>query len=335
MIQFLSAFMLVNCHFGFHVYYRDLVFTQKISWFKCSIKVVISHSGTRTGREQCGLPENWNRVESWLKSDGFIYFESDHKTASFVSKWPSLPVLKDYSVRPDESFWKSFPYKPLPTMPETDIDVDLLESSVEDVKAKMTIHQYERCRKAVSYLRTGAPSFQSDVLPSCFVKNAACAVKHGRQVTEHIASWVKEGFAAGPFDSPPCAKFRVNPIIAVVQPTKVRPVLNVSVPELASFNSCVNEFETEKVRMATASQFGQNLLECGVNSTISKMDLVSAYKQVPAKVQDLRLQGFYWLGKYFVETRQIFGAKTSVCNYDIVGETLKLLALLHCTIPHH
>jgi hypothetical protein len=31
-------------------------------------------------------------------------------------------------------------------------------------------------------------------------------------------------------------------------------------------------------------------------------------------VKDLRLQGFSWLGKFFVETRQVFGAKTSVCN---------------------
>jgi hypothetical protein len=34
-----------------------------------------------------------------------------------------------------------------------------------------------------------------------------------------------------------------------------------------------------------------------------------------------------------VETRQVFGARTSVCNYDIVGETLKLLALLESGIP--
>jgi hypothetical protein len=34
-----------------------------------------------------------------------------------------------------------------------------------------------------------------------------------------------------------------------------------------------------------------------------------------------------------VETRQVFGAKTSVCNYDIVGETLKLIALIESEIP--
>jgi hypothetical protein len=66
---------------------------------------------------------------------------------------------------------------------------------------------------------------------------------------------------------------------------------------------------------------------------MSKHDLVAAYKQVPCRVADLRLQGFSWLGKYFVETRQVFGAKTSVCNYDIVGETLKLISVIESEIP--
>jgi hypothetical protein len=123
--------------------------------------------------------------------------------------------------------------------------------------------------------------------------------------------------------------------MAVVQPDKVRPVLNVSSPKGDSFNSMVDENETEAVKMASAKKFGKNLLECGVNATMSKHDLVAAYKQVPCKIKDLRLQGFSWLGRFFVETRQVFGAKTSVCNYDIVGETLKLLASLQCDTPPH
>jgi hypothetical protein len=112
-------------------------------------------------------------------------------------------------------------------------------------------------------------------------------------------------------------------------------VLDVSSPNGESFNSTVDEYETETVKMATAKKFGQNLLECGEKATMSKHDLVAAYKQVPCKIQDLRLQGFSWLGRYFVETRQIFGAKTSVCNYDIVGETIKLLTMLQCDTPRH
>jgi hypothetical protein len=66
---------------------------------------------------------------------------------------------------------------------------------------------------------------------------------------------------------------------------------------------------------------------------MSKFDLVAAYKQVPCKVDDIRLQGFMWCGKFFAETRLVFGASNSVCNYDIIGDTLKVLALAESEIP--
>jgi len=47
------------------------------------------------------------------------------------------------------------------------------------------------------------------------------------------------------------------------------------------------------------------------------------------------LQGFSWLGKYFVELRQIFGATTAVANYDVLGNTILALALTDCDIPSH
>ncbi len=114
--------------------------------------------------------------------------------------------------------------------------------------------------------------------------------------------------------------------MAVVQPVKVRPVLNVSMPKGKSYNSNLDEFQLEKVKMASAQQFGSALLKCGKDATMSKFDLVAAYKQVPCKVEDIRLQGFMWAGKFFAETRLVFGASNTVCNYDIVGETLKVLA---------
>jgi hypothetical protein len=87
--------------------------------------------------------------------------------------------------------------------------------------------------------------------------------------------------------------------------------------------------------MASAKSFAQNVVGCGENAVMSKHDLVAAYKQIPCRIEDLRLQGFMWLGRFFVETRQVFGAKTSVCNYDILGATLKLIAELDCAIPAH
>jgi hypothetical protein len=54
---------------------------------------------------------------------------------------------------------------------------------------------------------------------------------------------------------------------------------------------------------------------------------------VPVDVKDLRLQGFQFGGRYFIENRLIFGASTSVSNYDITGKTILDLALANCEIP--
>jgi hypothetical protein len=80
-------------------------------------------------------------------------------------------------------------------------------------------------------------------------------------------------------------------------------------PKELSFNSNIQKEELEKVKMSSAGEFASALIKSGHGAVMSKFDLVAAYKQVPCKIEDLRLQGFMWLGKFFCETRQIFGAR--------------------------
>ena len=68
--------------------------------------------------------------------------------------------------------------------------------------------------------------------------------------------------------------------------------------------------------MSSAREVSFVLAETGHGAIMSKMDKKDAYKIIPAPIEDLRLQGFKWLGMYFVETQQLFGAETAVCNYD-------------------
>ncbi len=250
-------------------------------------------------------------------------------------KFTEIPELSDYNGTADDFFWSKFPKTPMPSVAETQINVDVLEEKVTAVSNLLTTSQKGRAEKAINYLRNGAPSHQDSDLNECFVRTSTKTTENGRAVTDNIAIWIQKKYAAGPFDTAPLAGFRVNPLLAVVQPTKVRPVLNVSMPKNLSFNSNIKKEELEKVKMSSASEFCSALLKCGEGAIMSKFDLVVAYKQVPCKIEDLRLQGFMWLGKYFCETRQIFGAGTSLCNYDILGETLKTIALVQCSIPHN
>ena len=60
----------------------------------------------------------------------------------------------------------------------------------------------------------------------------------------------------------------------------------------------------------------------------SKFDMRDAYKLVPAKPKDYKLQGFNWLDRYFVETQETFGGIPSVCNFDRLGKTKDLIVCL-------
>ena len=151
-------------------------------------------------------------------------------------------------------------------------------------------------------------------------------------MTDAIAYWIKSGFACGPFDSPPLDRFCVNQLAAVPQDGKVRPVINVSYPAGSSFNDNIIENSMEKVKMSSARSFGYTLKKCGKCATLSKFDMRDAYKNVPCSLHDLRLQGFKWLEKYFNETAQMFGAKSAVPNYDILGHTVASLTICICTV---
>ena len=121
--------------------------------------------------------------------------------------------------------------------------------------------------------------------------------------------------------------------MAVEQQEKIRIVLNASLPENLSFNSNIKNTELEKVYMSSARKFGYSVIRAGKGAIMSKFDLCDAYKNIRCKKEDFRLQGFFWLGKFFFENRLIFGVISSVCNYDIFGNTVECLAISDSSIP--
>jgi hypothetical protein len=78
----------------------------------------------------------------------------------------------------------------------------------------------------------------------------------------------------------------------------------------------------EKVKMTSARNVSYSIVEAGRNAVMSKMDIKDAYKIIPAPVEELRLQGFCVMGKFFVETQQMFGSIPSVANFDRTANTI-------------
>ena len=78
--------------------------------------------------------------------------------------------------------------------------------------------------------------------------------------------------------------------------------------------------------MSSSKKISEDIFRKGPAAKISKFDQQNAYKMVPCPFHQLRLQGFYWLGKYWVELRQVFGAISAVWNYDSLHLCVSLIA---------
>ena len=247
------------------------------------------------------------------------------------SKWAEL----DCSKKVPKEFWEKFPCRQLPQRPTTRVSVSKLKANIDKATSRWTVHQRDAAERTVQNLKEGAPAYQLKQLKGGLMRNAQSAIQHGAAFTGTLEKWIIDGFVAGPFLSPPLPEFRANTIMAIEQKDKVRPVLNMSCPEGSSFNDNVDEQAVPKVRMSSARQFGQAVLRAGQGALMSKLDMKDAYKNVPAKVEDYRLQGMQWLGAYFVDTQQIFGASPAVANYDNLGGTTLDVAITDCQIPRH
>ena len=269
----------------------------------------------------------------WLNDSLLVeYPESNIDTCCEV-KNPEIPVLNNYEIPADSDFWEKFPKNALPEKATTRINVKVFGKRIDGVRNKMTCTEIRRADRALSDLTIGACSCQLSELPPICSVNAKSAFENGALLTDTIATWVKKGFVAGPFETPPMAGFRANPLATVVRNGKVRPILNMSGPKGCSFNDNVDKTKLERLHMGTAKQFGQALLEAGNNAVFSKFDLQDAYKLMPAKPSDYRLQGFCWLGRYFIETQQGFGGVPSPGNFDRLAKTKDLVVCLENGTP--
>ena len=248
-------------------------------------------------------------------------------------KFPEIPKLDDYKICPPVGYWKSFPFRDLPSRPTTKVNVKALSELIKERSQKMRNSEILRAKKAVDFLSKGAPSHQLKNLPAISCNNSESAYIYGVNLSDTIAEWIKEGYVSGPFIYPPVKNFRSNPLKMVPQKGKIRPVLNVSSPIGRSLNDNVSPSGPEKVIMSSAKKFGQSVLKAGKGATMTKFDTKNAYKIVPCRTDDLRLQGFKWCDRFFVETTQPFGAKTAVSNYDTVGHTVQSVTQAVCDIP--
>ena len=240
-----------------------------------------------------------------------------------------LPVLSSYGGGASQGFWDKFPIN-LSFPGRSLVDADRLESLLLQYGVKSP-----PVALVLNDLRHGAAvgcrgSFR---LPSVS-GNARSAIEYGRQTTDAIATWVRKGFVYGPVDRsevPPDAK--INGIMCVPKPNgAVWVINNLSVPEGRSVNEGINSDEF-LAPMSSTVKWLRILNKAGKGCWIFKCDWADAYKHLAVCDDDIALQWFSWLGKYFAELCLIFGTASSVGLYDRLAKVVCLLVRTIAKFP--
>ena len=248
-------------------------------------------------------------------------------------KFPHIPILSDYNKEPGHEFWTFFPKKDLPKGVTTPIRINRLKCLIRRNGKNWNQQQRWVAKRALKNIEKGAITLTKVDLPPLRCKNADSAIIHGSSVTDTIADWISNGYVSGPFSHPPLCGFRSNALMAVVQPSKIRPVLNLSSPKGFSLNDAVFDFLLPKLTMSTAREFSYSLFEAGLFAKIWKFDLKDAYKNIGTHPCMWKAHGFQWLGRFFVDTTSIFGSKSAPADFDCVAELIANLALSRVKFP--
>jgi len=252
-----------------------------------------------------------------------------------TKKCPDIPVLHSYYLPPHPAFWKSFPSHSLPSSPSSIINVPRLSALIKHHRHSLSLDQKIRADRIVKDLTDGSAVPFSSSLPAARIPNNSSVTEHGEEFTDTLAWWIRQGYVAGPFGAPPLPEFRTNAMMAVSQKNKIRIIMDLSAPKGSSYNDAITDIALEKVSMSSARLFGYSIHDCGPGARMWKFDMVDAYKTVPAAQQDLRLQGFSWLGKFFIELKKVFGSKEAVSAFDRLNNTLVTLATIESRLPPH
>ena len=231
---------------------------------------------------------------------------------TFIPKFV-LPVVLDYQADPGEVFWEAFPsYRSLggrPLISPTSLLSIGLASGIANVAGLDVVYQDLLSGANIGCSGTAREPTRSGNAPSCW--------DFSEHITDAVAGWIQKKFVAGPFleaELPVSAK--VNGIMCRPKPNgSVRVILNLSAPLGVSVNDGIDASEFPTV-MSSTGKWLEVLDRAGPGCLMTKVDWSDAYKHLHAPPQDLDLQWFQCLGRYFVELCLVFGAASSPGIYD-------------------
>ena len=90
-------------------------------------------------------------------------------------------------------------------------------------------------------------------------------------------------------------------------------------------DNSLNDFIPDEVAKVVYPRFGEVVelvMSAGKNGYLAKIDLKSAYRQIPVDPTDWELLGYSWHGQTLIDTRWSFGVRSACLHCQNLGETV-------------
>ena len=281
------------------------------------------------------MVENFKRMREIVLSEMEGAFLREPPKKKFKPK-NQLPKLEDYKLEANESYWAKWEKLNWTKgrQIKSSIDANLLRNL--GIQTKFPFPNLMEI--IVCDVEEGAGiGISSECKVASKATNAPSAYDQGEKVSDEIASWIKKGFAIGPFkkEEVPFPVVKISGLMTKLKPNgAVRPILNFSNGRPKSVNEGINSKDYPTI-MTSPDEWVRILRRCGRGARFCKNDWGSAYKQIRIKSHEVWMQGFEWLGRIFFELCLVFGCRSSPGIYDRLAKLVLWICLVLAGFPPH
>ena len=155
--------------------------------------------------------------------------------------------------------------------------------------------------------------------------NLKSAYLHPEAVSAALVKEVSNGHTAGPFPTPPIPNLQCSPLRVVPKKDgSWRIIMDLSSPHGSSVNDFISK-DDFALHYATFDQALTLVARYGTNALMAKLDIKSAFRLCPVRLEDRELLGIHWQGQFYVDLRLPFGLRSSPYLFNRLADAFEWL----------
>ena len=160
-------------------------------------------------------------------------------------------------------------------------------------------------------------------------RNLRSAQEHPTVIDDELTKEMTAQRIAGPFDNPPLPRLQCSGVGVVPKNTGGwRMIMHLSAPLSSSINDGISK-EEFTLRYSTVDDAARIIRKLGSNTLLAKIDIKSAFRTIPVRVQDRELLGIYWQNKYYIDCCLPFGLRSAPYIFNQYAEALEWILKNH------